>query len=146
MNLYNGNAVLDHNGEAWVTLPEWFEALNRNFRYQLTCIGGFAPVYVAEKVRENRFKIAGGRSGIEISWQVTGIRHDPYVRAHPMKVEEDKTQGDRGLYLNPEEHGQPREKGIGEAHRPREPGPQREEAPAATPARRPGDERSEPRS
>ncbi|MEJ5345960.1 MAG: hypothetical protein WHS83_13705, partial [Chloroflexus sp.] len=25
-------------GEAWVELPAWFEALNRDFRYQLTCI------------------------------------------------------------------------------------------------------------
>ena len=123
MNLYNGNAVLDENGEAWVSLPEWFEALNRDFRYQLTCIGGFAPVYVAEKVRENRFRIAGGMAGMEVSWQVTGIRHDPYMNAHPMKVEEDKPQGDRGLYLNPEEYGQPREKGIGDAHRPPEPKP-----------------------
>ena len=28
----NGNVVLDAAGEAWVELPEWFEALNRDFR------------------------------------------------------------------------------------------------------------------
>src|SRR5262249_38140051 len=44
MNVYNGNILLDANGEAWVELPEWFEALNRDFRYQLTSIGGLAPL------------------------------------------------------------------------------------------------------
>ena len=49
-NLYSGNAVLDASGEAVVALPDWFEAANKDFRYQLTCIGGYAPVYVAEKI------------------------------------------------------------------------------------------------
>ena len=39
MNVYCGTTVLDDRGEAEVTLPDWFEALNRDFRYQLTCIG-----------------------------------------------------------------------------------------------------------
>ena len=58
-NLYDGIAVLDRNGEAWVQLPSWFQALNRGFRYQLTCIGGSAPVYIADEIRDNRFRIAG---------------------------------------------------------------------------------------
>ena len=33
MNIYNGNVTLDDKGEAVVTLPGWFEALNRDFRY-----------------------------------------------------------------------------------------------------------------
>ena len=41
-NIYDGVVVLDASGERWVELPEWFEALNKNYRYQLTCIGGFA--------------------------------------------------------------------------------------------------------
>jgi hypothetical protein len=40
MNIYNGNVILDTNGEAWIELPDWFEALNQDFRYQLTAIGG----------------------------------------------------------------------------------------------------------
>jgi hypothetical protein len=47
MNIYNGIVTLGKDGSAVVTLPDWFESLNREFRYQLTCIGGFAPVYVA---------------------------------------------------------------------------------------------------
>jgi hypothetical protein len=39
MNTYNGNVITDPTGNATVTLPDWFEALNRDFRYQLTVIG-----------------------------------------------------------------------------------------------------------
>jgi hypothetical protein len=113
MNVYNGNIVLDENGEAWIQLPDWFEALNKDFRYQLTCIGGYAPVYIAEKISSNRFKIAGGTAGLEISWQVTGVRHDPYAEKHPIKVEEDKKPGEIGKYLHPEAYGKPTTAGIG---------------------------------
>jgi len=90
MNVYNGNVVLDADGEAWVQLPSWFEELNRDFRYQLTCIGGFAPVYVAGKISGNQFKIAGGRSGLEVSWQVTGIRQDRYANENRIPIEAEK--------------------------------------------------------
>jgi hypothetical protein len=88
-------------------LPEWFEALNREFRYQLTCIGGYAPVYIAEKVSQNRFKIGGGTPGLEVSWQVTGIRRDPYAERHRIPVEEEKSPKERGRYLYPDLYGQP---------------------------------------
>ncbi len=110
MNVYNGNVVLDENGVAWIGLPDYFEALNRDFRYQLTCIGGFAPVYIAQKIEGNRFKIAGGKPGIEISWQVTGIRQDPYAEANPMEVEEEKPAEEQGTYLHPEAYGLPETK------------------------------------
>ena len=58
-NLYSGNAVLDASGEAVVALPDWFEAANKDFRYQLTCIGGYAPVYVAEKIHEQSVQDRG---------------------------------------------------------------------------------------
>jgi hypothetical protein len=89
-NVYDGVAVLDKNGKAEVKLPEWFQALNQNFRYQLSCIGASAPVYIAQEVRNNSFRIAGGRPGLRVSWQVTGIRHDPYANANRIRVEEDK--------------------------------------------------------
>jgi hypothetical protein len=112
MNIYNGNVVLDANGERWVELPEWFEALNKDFRYQLTCIGGFAQVYVAQEVSDSRFKIAGGNPGMKVSWQVTGIRQDPWAEANRIPVEEDKAAEEIGFYLSPEAYGQPEEKGI----------------------------------
>jgi hypothetical protein len=119
MNIYNGNVVLDANGQAWVELPEWFEPLNKDFRYQLTCIGGFAQVYIAQKITDNRFKIAGGTAGMEVSWQVTGIRQDPWAEANLKPVEEDKAADERGFYLSPESYGQPEEKGIEWARNPK---------------------------
>jgi len=38
-NIYDGVTVLDENGEAEITLPDWFSALNKDFSYQLTAIG-----------------------------------------------------------------------------------------------------------
>ena len=111
MNMYNGNVILGERGEAWVELPEWFEALNREFRYQLTCIGGFAPVYIVREITNNRFKVAGGKRG-KVSWQVTAIRHDPYAEAHRIEVEVEKTGEELGKYLHPIEHGMPETMGI----------------------------------
>lgn len=111
-NIYDGVAVLDDNGEAVVELPVWVEALNTEFRYQLTCIGGYAPVYIAEKVHDNRFKIAGGEPEMEVSWQVTGIRQDAWANAHRIQVEEGKSPQEQGYYLHPELHGASREQHV----------------------------------
>jgi hypothetical protein len=118
MNIYSGTTVLDSKGEAVVQLPDWFEALNRDFRYQLSCIGRFAPVYVAQEIENNTFRIAGGASGLKVSWQVTAIRHDAYAEAHPSPVEVEKPAGERGHYLHPELFGASQDKAIGA----REPG------------------------
>ena len=118
MNIYNGNVMLDSNGEATVALPEWFGALNKDYRYQLTSIGGFAPVYVAEEVSNNQFKIAGGKPGMKVSWQVTGIRQDEWANAHRIPVEVQKPQRERGYYIHPELYGAPAEKGIEWARHP----------------------------
>jgi hypothetical protein len=112
MNIYNDNVILDGNGEALVELPKWFETLNRDFRYQLTCIGAFAPVYIAEKISHNHFKIAGGQPGMEVSWQVTGIRQDPYAEKHRIPVEEEKAANERGKYLHPAAYNLPETMGI----------------------------------
>lgn len=110
--VYNGHAILDASGAAWVQFPDWFQALNKDFEYHITCIGGFAPVYIAHEIENNRFQIAGGRAGMKVSWQVTGVRQDAYANAHPLAVEEDKAQKDRGKYLYPKELGMPEELGI----------------------------------
>ena len=111
-NIYDGVAALDGNGEAWVELPEWFGALNSDFRYQLTCIGGYAPVYISRKIADNRFQIAGGTPGLEVSWQVTGIRQDAWAQKNRIPVEELKRADERGLYLHPEAFGQPESRGM----------------------------------
>ena len=113
MNIYNGNVVLDDQGEATVTLPKWFEALNQDCRYQLTAVGAPGPnLYISKKVSENQFTIAGGTPGMEVSWQVTGIRHDAFAAANRIQVEIDKPARERGTYLAPEAFGQPITKGI----------------------------------
>jgi hypothetical protein len=106
-NIYDGIAVLDADGRADIELPDWFQALNRDFRYQLTCIGAFAPVYVAEEIHDNHFTIAGGAAGQKISWLVTGIRQDAYANAHRIVVEENKPPEAVGHYLHPTEMGMP---------------------------------------
>jgi hypothetical protein len=119
MNIYNGNVRLDSNGEAVVELPAWFGALNKDFRYLLTPIGAPAPgLYIAEQVADNQFKIAGGASGMMVSWQVTGIRQDAWANAHRIPVEELKSDRERGYYIHPELFDQPEEKSLMWAVRP----------------------------
>jgi hypothetical protein len=113
MNIYNGIAGLDATGTARVALPEWFDALNRDFRYQLTAMGTPQPgLYVADEIHENSFRIAGGAPGARVSWQVTGIRHDVWADAHRIPVEEAKPGEEQGTYLEPELFGEPAEKSV----------------------------------
>ena len=120
MNIYNGNTVFDASGEVEVELPDWFDGLNREFRYQLTCVGGFAPVYVSQEIEGNRFMIAGGNEGLKVSWQVTGIRKDAWAEANRIPTEVDKAPADRGRYLHPEARGLSAERGLYDAREQRE--------------------------
>ena len=113
MNIYNGNVITDTNGDATITLPEWFEALNKEFRYQLTIIGGeFAQAVVSKEIASNQFSIRTDKPKIKVSWQVTGIRHDKYADAHRIPIEETKPDRERGHYQFPALYGQPEEKSI----------------------------------
>jgi hypothetical protein len=117
-NLYDGNITTDGAGEATVVLPSYFETLNRDFRYQLTVIGQFAQAIVASKINGNQFTIKTDKPNVEVSWQVTGVRQDAYMRAHPMVVEQDKPAYERGTYIHPELFGQPEEKSLSWKHNP----------------------------
>jgi hypothetical protein len=110
--VYDGVVTTDAVGEAVVELPGYFGALNRDLRYQLTVIGSFAQAIVKSKVKGNRFTLATSEPGIEVCWQVTGVRQDAYAMAHPLVVESAKTGREKGRYLNPLEHGQPASKGL----------------------------------
>ena len=112
MNIYNGNVVTDANGDAFIPLPEWFERLNRDFRYQLTVIGQFAQAIVTGEVANHQFSIKTDKPGVKVSWQVTGIRQDPWANAHRIPVEEEKNARERGHYIRPELYGAPEEAGI----------------------------------
>jgi hypothetical protein len=116
MNIYNGVVVLDSDGNATVAMPDYFQALNSDFRYQLTPIGAPGPnLYVAEEISANHFKIAGGKPGAKVSWQVTGVRQDAYAQAHRIKVEEEKPAQEKGHYLHPELFGGGEKDAVGAA-------------------------------
>ncbi len=117
-NIYDGNVITDQNGEATVTLPDYFEALNRDFRYQLTVIGTFAEAIIADEIKDNRFRIKSSAAGVKVSWQVTGIRRDAYANKHRIKVEENKPEQERGFYLHPEAFNQPEERRVEWARHP----------------------------
>jgi len=109
MNIYTGNAVLDPAGEAVIALPKWFEAVNADFRYQLTAVGAPAPnLHVAQEIANHQFTIGGGSPGMKVSWQVTGVRHDAYAKTHPLVVEVKKSATERGHYLHPDAYGVPK--------------------------------------
>jgi hypothetical protein len=101
LNVYSGNVTTDGNGEASVALPDYCEALNGDFRYQLTVIGQFAQAIVAEEVKNNHFTIKTDRPGVKVSWQVSGTRRDPWAVANRIAVEEDKAGEEKGRYLHP---------------------------------------------
>ena len=115
MNVYNGNITTDKHGLATVVLPNYFEALNRDFRYQLTVIGQFAQAIVAKKISNNRFEIRTSKPSVEVSWQVTGIRHDAYANANRIPTEEEKPPQEQGRYLHPELFGASSDQAIGAA-------------------------------
>jgi hypothetical protein len=137
-NVYDGVVTLDKRGEAEIDLPDWFAVLNKDYRYQLTSIGSPGPnLFVEKEISESitdhidtvnsnnchrnqsSFKIAGGTSGMKVSWQVTGIRKDPWANAHRVQVEEDKPDKERGYYLYPELYSQPIDMGISRLHFPK---------------------------
>jgi hypothetical protein len=112
-NLYRGTVTLDAQGEAWVQLPDYFEAINRDASYHLTPIGAAMPnLHVAVEIQGNRFKIAGGAPFKKVSWEVKAVRNDPWVQQYGYQTEQEKPKEYQGLYLHPELYGQPKERGI----------------------------------
>lgn len=113
-NIYDGIAELDGDGEATITLPDYFLALNKDFRYLATPIGAPMPdLHLSSEVRKQFagiagkivLKISGGVAGGRVSWQVSGSRHDPFIEANPIIPEVEKGPGalvEKGEYIFPE--------------------------------------------
>jgi hypothetical protein len=112
MNIYTGNVTTDAEGEATVKMPSWFEAVNTDFRYQLTVMGQFAQAIVGRKIENNQFTIRTSLPNVEVSWQISGVRHDAYAVAHPLVVEQAKPANEAGFYIHPDLYGQPEQKQI----------------------------------
>jgi hypothetical protein len=111
-NIYDGVVTTDQGGFATVSLPSYFQALNSDFRYQLTVIGQFAQAIVATEIQNNSFTIQTNKPNVKVSWQVTGIRKDPWAMKHRIPVEQTKSPSDRGYYLYPDAYGLPDSSGI----------------------------------
>lgn len=105
MNIYNGNITTSASGDATITLPNYFAALNKDFKYQLTCIGTFAQAIVAEEVSGNTFKIKTDKPNVKVSWQVAGVRQDAVANYYRIQNEVEKTAPEKGFYLVPEAYG-----------------------------------------
>lgn len=110
MNIYNGEVTTDPAGYATITMPEWFQTLNFDFRYQLTVIddgnsADFVQAKIVSRIRDNQFSIRTSAPSTAVSWQVTGIRHDPFANANRIQVEELKSDLERGFFLHPEVYG-----------------------------------------
>ena len=115
LNVYRGNAEFDTNGDAVVVLPDYFDMVNNdNVSYQLTPVGGYAPLYIKEKVVNGQFLVGGGAPGMEVSWIIHVERNDPYMQQHPEKrnVEVEKEDWNKGKYLQPVLYKQPDDKRI----------------------------------
>ena len=118
VNIYSGNVTTDAQGAATVSLPDWFEVLNTDFRYQLTVIGQFAQAIIGQKIANHQFTIRTNAPNVEVSWQVTGVRQDAFAKANPLIVEEEKEPRLKGFYIHPEYYGAPPEKQIEWARHP----------------------------
>lgn len=115
MNAYSGNVLTDARGYATVRLPDYFDSINRDFRYQLTVIDDsddFVLAKVVRKIQNNRFVIRTNKPYVEVSWEVKGVRSDLYVREYGYETEQEKEDEIKGKYLHPELYGMPKEYGI----------------------------------
>ena len=112
LTIYSGNVVLGPNGQGTVHLPDWFESLNTDFRYQLTPVGVAAPVFISEEICQGRFSIGGGHPGMKVSWQITAVRHDPQAKLDPLQVEVRKEKKTQGFYVHPHAYGLDERKGL----------------------------------
>lgn len=105
LSIYSGNVTTDADGRATVRLPGYVASLNEDFRYQLTVVGAFAQAIIGQKVRDGRFVIRTSAPGVEVSWQVTGVRADAFARSHPFVAERSKKGAMAGRLLRPDLHG-----------------------------------------
>jgi hypothetical protein len=112
MNVYNGNITTDANGLATVELPQYVQVSNKDFRYQLTPIGKFAQCIVKEEVNGDKFIIQTNKPNVKVSWQVTGIRNDPFAKVNRIVVEQEKSDSERGKYLHPEVYGKDKSQSV----------------------------------
>jgi hypothetical protein len=101
INSYSGNIITDATGKAIVKLPNYFESINKDFRYQLTVIGTFAQAIISKEISNNIFEITTNQPNVKVSWEVKGVRNDAHMRKSPFVAEADKSADMKGKYIDP---------------------------------------------
>jgi len=100
-NLYDGVETFNDEGRVEIMLPDYFLALNKDFRYLATSMGAPMPnLHIEKEIKEQSFwfglvkrpvfTIAGGEPNGKVSWQVTGTRKDVFIVEHPIVTEVEK--------------------------------------------------------
>ena len=67
--------------------------------FRLKVIGQFAQAIVGEKIKGNLFKIKTDKPNVEVSWQVTGVRHDRFAEEQNAPNVQDKPAAEKGKCL-----------------------------------------------
>lgn len=113
LNLYRGNITLDNNGEAEVTLPDYFDKININFSYNLTSVGASAPgLYIKQEIRNGKFVIGGGVANSKVSWTVYAERNDAFIKKYPESKQVEVIKKKSGTYLMPGLYNMPASSGV----------------------------------
>lgn len=105
LNIYNGNITTDTEGNATIEMPSYFEALNMNFQYHLTVIGGFAKAMISKEIQNKKFEIKTNNPNTKVSWMVTGIRNDVFAQNNRIPNEVLKDKKDQGRFLHADAFG-----------------------------------------
>jgi hypothetical protein len=112
INLYSGNITTDASGKSIVNLPDYFEAINKDFRYQLTVIGTFAQAIISKEIVNNQFVIATSIPNVKVSWEVKGVRNDARMKKFPFVAQQEKIPAQKGKYWDPSVYNQPESRSV----------------------------------
>jgi hypothetical protein len=112
LNIYRGTVTTDATGVGVVHMPDYVQALNRDFTYSTTAVGSPSHPYVSQEMSNGTFIIKSELPNAKVCWELVGVRQDVWSNAHPMQVEVPKPPGEVGTYLDPQDWGQPANKGL----------------------------------
>jgi hypothetical protein len=112
INSYSGNITTDASGKATVNLPDYFGAINKDFRYQLTVVGTFAQAIISKEIVNNQFEVATSIPNVKVSWEVKGVRNDAHMKKFPFVAQQEKSTLQKGKYWDPSVYNQPESRSV----------------------------------
>ena len=92
-------------GYATIIMPDYFEALNRDYRYQLTIVddGESLPDFVFTRVvgamKNRQFTIKTSLPSVQVSCMVTGIRQHAWDNKNRIPNSVDKMGDEKGKLM-----------------------------------------------